>query len=455
MNYVLGKQASVDIDIKMNALLKNQLGNQPNCKIDKHWITNEHPALPGASKAFYNPPLSMRLQERIARDFTQRFEEQWGGKFILHGRPQGADSIRLDGNDYLNIVGHPEIVQAQINALRNNNQSVVQSGVFQLDQTPARKLGIELANWIGKEDGVICQSGFAANVGLLQIIADEKTPVYLDSLAHASLREGAHTARAPAYLFRHNDLAHLSRVIAEHGPGIVVVDSVYSTTGALCPLTEMIEIVEKNNCMILVDESHSLGTHGPNGAGLCAALGLSDRVHFITASLAKAFAGRAGFFSIPTAIRHYMLITNNANIFSSCLLPHEIAGLAATLKVIQRSDDERILLHENTRRIRAILSEIGYPIHQGSEQIIALEAGPEPDAMILRDCLEERNVYGSIFCAPATSRNRAMVRLTLNSGLTPSDLERIESVAREIAPIVKPWNWPIARRSRAAKRDNP
>jgi len=449
---------STDMNIKMLNLSKDNLNNfGSKFKNDIHSTKNLRSTNHSASretKVFNNPPLGMQLQERIARNFTQRFEQQWGGKFILHGRTQKADAIRLDGNDYLNIVGHPEIVQAQINALRNNNQSVVQSGVFQLDQDPSRTLGIEIANWIGKEDGVICQSGFAANVGLLQSIADEKTPVYLDSLAHASLREGAHTARAPAYLFRHNDLTHLSRLIAQHGPGIVVVDSVYSTTGAVCPLTEMVDIIEKNNCMILVDESHSLGTHGPNGAGLCAALGLSNRVHFITASLAKAFAGRAGFFSIPTAIRHYMLTTNNANIFSSCLLPHEIAGLAATLKVIQHSENERILLRENTRRIRASLSEMGYPIHHGSEQIIALEAGLESNVMILRDCLEERNVFGSIFCAPATSRNRAMVRLTLNSGLMPSDLECIESVAEEIAPIVKPWNWPIAKRSHSAQRYN-
>ena len=77
---------------------------------------------------------------------------------------------------------------------------------------------------------------------MLQTIADAQTPVYLDTLAHASLWEGAHAARAPAYAFRHNDPEHLSRVIRKHGPGIVVVDSVYSTTGALCPLAAMSEV---------------------------------------------------------------------------------------------------------------------------------------------------------------------------------------------------------------------
>lgn len=121
----------------------------------------------------------------------------------------------------------------------------------------------------------------------------------------------------------------------------MIVDSVYSTTGALCPLQDMVEVVERHGAMLLVDESHSLGTHGPTGAGLCAAFGLTHRVHFITASLAKAFAGRADFFTMPTALHYYILSESFPNIFGSCLLPHEIAGLAATLQVIQGLDNAR------------------------------------------------------------------------------------------------------------------
>jgi CAI-1 autoinducer synthase len=110
-----------------------------------------------------------------------------------------------------------------------------------------------------------------------------------------------------------------------------------------------------------------------------------------------------------------------------------------------------VRLHANTRRLRGSLSELGYPIHQGTEQIISLEAGSESDTMVLRDRLEERNVFSSMFCAPATSRKRAMMRMTLSAGLTDSELDHVEAVAREIAPIVKPWDWPIARRARAGQ----
>jgi CAI-1 autoinducer synthase len=117
--------------------------------------------------------------------------------------------------------------------------------------------------------------------------------------------------------------------------------------------------------------------------------------------------------------------------------------------VIRTSDDARARLHANTRRLRAAIADAGYAIHQGTEQIISLEAGTEVDMLALRDALESRGVFGAVFCAPATSRNRAMVRLTLSAGLTDAEMAHVESVLREIAPLVKPWDWPIARRLRA------
>ncbi len=406
---------------------------------------------PIPASAARRPQLSTRLQQRIETQFSARLRDEWGGKFVTHGRAPLSDDVRLDGNDYLSITGHQDIVQAQLSSIRSDREFVLQSGVFQLEGNSAWQLERAMCDWLGVEDGLLCQSGYTANLGLLQVVADASTPVYMDSLAHMSLWEGARAAQAPVYAFRHNDPAHLAKLLERHGPGLVVVDSVYSTTGALCPLREIVEAAECNGSMLLVDESHSVGTHGPAGAGLCALLGLTDRVQFITCSLAKAFAGRAGFFSMPAELRNYLMCHSFPSIFSSCLLPHEVAGLRATLEVVKGSDDARGKLHANTRRLRASLAELGYPIHQGSEQIISLEAGLEFDTLALRDALEQQGVIGSVFCAPATSRNRAMVRLTLNAGLTAAEMDHVEAAARTIAPQVKPWDWPIARRNRAAR----
>ena len=403
---------------------------------------NAHTAAPAV-----DPAITAHLQNRITTTFTKRWLEEWGGTSLLHGRSPDTDSVHLDGNDYLGLSAHRHIVEAQSKALRDDHESVIQSGVFLHLTHPQHLLEQRMARWIGKEDSFLCQSGYSANLGLLQSIADAQTPVYLDTLAHMSLWEGVHAARATGHPFRHNDPQNLDRMMTRHGAGVVVVDSVYSTTGAMCPLLEMIEVTERHGSMIVVDESHSLGTHGPGGTGLCAELGLTHRVHFITASLAKAFAGRAGFFTLPAAMRNYTLTNSFPNMFSSCLLPHEIAGLAATLDVVQEADAERARLKVITQRLRATLSALGYPIHQGTEQIIALEPGAEPDTMVLRDQFEAHNVFGAVFCAPATSRNRSMLRLTLSATLTDAEVAHIEQAAAAVAPIVQPWNWPIARRA--------
>jgi CAI-1 autoinducer synthase len=221
------------------------------------------------------PAFPQALRRRIDTEFKSRWENEWGRKFVTHGRAPGPDAVHLDGNDYLAVTGHPAIVQSQLDVLRHNQQFVVQSGVFQLDGSPASQFEKALAEWLGKEGGLLCQSGYTANLGLIQVIADAETPAYVDSLAHMSLWEGVRAAKAPAHAFRHNDPEHLDRMAARHGPGLVIVDSVYSTTGALCPLAEIVEVAERHGCMILVDESHSLGTHGPQGRGLCAQLGLT------------------------------------------------------------------------------------------------------------------------------------------------------------------------------------
>lgn len=393
------------------------------------------------------PPLSERLKQRIAREFEPRWSQDWGGRSLLDGIMPGPNAVRLDGNDYLSVTGHPDIVAAQVQALMQGQGGVVQSGLFQRDEHPARALELQLARWTGQDDALLCQSGYAANLGAMQCFADADTPVYIDTLAHASLWEGIRAASATAHAFRHNDPEHLERLMRQHGPGLVAVDSVYSTTGAVCPLKAIVEVTERHGAMLLVDESHSLGTHGPAGAGLAVELGLAHRVHFITASLAKAVAGRAGFFTLPQGLRQYVITASYPTMFSSCLLSHEVAGLRATVSLLQKAEGQRQRLRQHTQRLRTRLQQLGYHL-PGTEQILALEIGTEIAARDLRDAMEERGVFGSIFFPPATSRNRSMVRMTLNAGLTDSELSHVEAVLADLVPLFRPDNWAIARRQR-------
>ena len=130
------------------------------------------------------------------------------------------------------------------------------------------------------------------------------------------------------------------------------------------------------------------------------------------------------------------------------MLPHEAAALSATVDVLQKADAAREALRRVTRRMRDALTDMGYPIDQGTEQIIALEAGPEPATIQVRDALDALGVHTAFFGAPATSRNRSLARMTLHAALTEAELDHIESAARAVAEQVRPWEWASARRQR-------
>lgn len=383
---------------------------------------------------------------RVAKYYRERVQNTWHGGHIMRGRLPGPDALHLSSNDYLSVARHPQIQAAMLESIQHNGNGLLMSGIFLHGTCPQLELEARLARFMKAEAGVLCQSGFSANVGLLQAIANEHTPVYMDMMAHMSLWEGVKSSGAKAVTVFHNDVEHLERQILRHGPGIVVVDSVYSTTGCLAPLEEILAICEAQGCVLVADESHSLGTHGPNGEGLVVALGLAERVHFRTASLAKAFAGRAGFITCSKRFNEYFKFEANPAIFSSTLLPHEVMGLDATLSVIKQESWRRDKLHANAAYVRRHLDALGYNLNHSETQIVSLESGTEQQTMVLRDALESRGIFGSVFCAPATPKNRALMRFSVNAALTQADLERIVSACRDMRDEVDLANWPSTRR---------
>lgn len=388
------------------------------------------------------------LEARVNRHYRDRVQALWGGRNILHSPLPGPDAIQLMSNDYLALARHPDILRAQSEALHQDGGGMLMSAVFMHGDSPQQRFEQRLANFMGAEHGILCQSGWCANTGLIQSIADEQTPVYIDMLAHMSLWEGAHSAGAPAVMFHHNDVEHLERQLLKHGPGVIVVDSVYSTNGSVCPLREIVALGTVHGCVLVVDESHSLGTHGIQGEGLVVALGLQNKVHFRTASLAKAFAGRAGFITCSTRFGEYFMFESKPSIFSSTLLPHEVAGLDATLTVIQSEGWRRERLHVNATYLRARLDELGYNLSGSTSQIISLESGTESKTLQLKEALEARGLFGSVFLAPATPKNRAIVRFSLNCDITRFELDRIVQVCTDVRAEVDLANWASTRRKR-------
>ncbi|MGV7209005.1 alpha-hydroxyketone-type quorum-sensing autoinducer synthase [Oxalobacteraceae bacterium A2-2] len=388
------------------------------------------------------------VRRRMDGHYVTRIEQLLGGEHPHAWQPVPPQAILLAGNDYLCLAGEPALVQAQARTLQAGGQGgLLMSAVYLQEGSAQHRLEARLASFMRAEDGILTQSGWTANTGLVQCLAAEGVPVYLDMQAHASLWEGVQSAGATPLGFLHNDLEHLERQLRRHGGGVIAVDAVYSTDGSVAPLAGVVALAERHGCVLILDESHSLGTHGPGGAGLAVACGLQDRVHFRTASLAKAFAGRAGFITCSSRFKGYFLAESRPAIFSSCLLSHELAWFDAAIDFIAAADLRRARLQEHARRLRAGLEDLGYHL-EGSEQIVALEPGSEPRTLALRKALERHGVYGAMFCAPATARNRALVRLTLNAGLSQAQMAQLLGACAAVREQLDLASWSSTRRAR-------
>ena len=393
------------------------------------------------------------LRKRTDEYFVDRIATAYKGRHPMKSRIPGPDAIQVRTNDYLCISSDPRLIEAEIEALKavGHGNSISRVWVHH-ETTSLNVFEKRLANLMGAEDAVLCNSGYGANVGVLQAVAKPETPIYIDMTAHLSLWEGVTSARATPHPFRHNDASHLERKVKEGGPGVIAVDALYSTNGEMCPLADFADIADRYGCVLVVDETHSFGTHGPDGAGLVSALGLDDRVPFRTIGLSKAVASRGGAIVCSKRNAEFIRFEAFPAIFSTSVLPHEVAGYNAALDIFETDGWRRLRLHENHAKIKSGLTELGYNVEVCDSQILALESGTYDATIALRDALETRGIFGSIFFPPAVPETRCMIRLTINCGLTSSQVARVIEVCEEIRDEVGMADWKSTRRGRGMRR---
>ncbi|KTD59947.1 aminotransferase class II [Legionella shakespearei DSM 23087] len=374
------------------------------------------------------------INEAIAKYFEERVNKSWQGKHIMNGKTPESTSLILSSNDYLHISRHPKLLHAQIEAMQKHGNGQMQSAVFlsnnsQLLDTCEQ----QFSEFLGYPASLLCQSGWCANVGLIQALTKPNVPVYLDFYTHMSFWAGVKAAGAKSVPFQHNSIESLCKRLQRHGPGIIAIDSIYSTTGTISPLQEYVNIARQYQCLLIVDESHSLGTHGPQGKGLVAALGLSDQVDVITASLAKAFSGRGGLITGKNQLIEFIRYSSLPAIFSSALVPQDLAGFTASLDIISDEEWRREKLHANADYLRKSLLNHGFYLGNSNSQIIPIIAGTEANTIWLRNELEKRDIFGAVFCSPATPKNKSLIRLSISAHHENNDLNQIIDCFIELA----------------------
>ncbi|CAH1792637.1 unnamed protein product [Owenia fusiformis] len=362
--------------------------------------------------------------------------------------------IDYECNDTLALGHDPSVCRAQgeyIIAMgeRSSPSWVGKSGIFAKDElSPVLKFQREAAEWMNSDLAILTTSGMSANGMLMETLLKNNTdvPVYLDSLVHTTFRYGISAINGKMLMFKHNNVNALENLMKEHGPGFVVVDSVYSSLGTIAPLHDLCEVTEKYGSSLVVDESHALGTYGDSGNGIVCKLGLEHKVAFRTASLSKGFATNGGLICAPKSFKKIFRVITTKNTFSNAVQDYEAVRLLKILDIVKQAQDRRRSLNEKSTYLKSNLMELGYSGYYMKEptHIFGLCAGDFDTVVGLGRALKHKGIHSTAFTYPAAPRTKSLLRWIITEKVTWEQLDYTLDVLDSFIKdgTAKPLEWP-------------
>ena len=338
----------------------------------------------------------------------------------------GKRVINLSSNNYLGLNSHPRLKEATIKATERwgAGSGAVRTiaGTMEVHEELERRL----AEFKHTEASLVFQSGFTANVGLLQVLVGEGDVIISDELNHASIIDGIRLSKAERSIYKHRDVDDLERHLARHADKrvrLVVTDGVFSMDGDIAPLPKIVERAEGHGALVMVDDAHASGVLGANGRGSVNHFKLDGRVDLQMGTLSKAVGVLGGYVASVQVVRDFLIHRARPFLFSTSHPPGVAAACIAAIDVLL-SEPERIeRLWTNTRRFKAGLARIGFDTGGSETPITPVIVGKGADAMALSDRLFERGIFAQGIGYPTVPEGRARVRTIVTSTHTEAQLD--------------------------------
>lgn len=328
----------------------------------------------------------------------------------------GRDRINLGTGNYLGLAGDPRLIESATAALQRYGTSTSGSRVLNGTTGLHLQLEEELADLYGTEAAVLTSSGVNANVALLSTICTADDVLLVDAHVHASLHAAAAASRGRVVRWRHNDLESLAARLERLDPrtgAVVVVDGVYSMTGELAPLREIVELCTRYGARLVVDEAHGLGVLGAGGRGAGEALGVLDDVDAVTIALSKSLASVGGAVMTTRAAADGIRAGAMPYVFSAANDPASVAAALTAVQIL-RAEPERITrLQANCALLRRVLSDAGAEPIEGRGAVVAVPTGSDEATGAAWRTAFEAGVYTNAVAYPAVPRGRGVLRLTV------------------------------------------
>jgi 8-amino-7-oxononanoate synthase len=341
-------------------------------------------------------------------------------------------------NNYLGLTFDPECRAAAVSAVEQLGTGTTGSRMASGIYSGHRALEREFAEGFGWPACIVFSTGYQANLGAISALAGQGDFLLVDADGHASIHDACKLSAATTIRFRHNDPENLARRLERLGEDarrtLVVVESLYSVLGDRAPLQEFVEVCERFGAMIIVDEAHSFGMYGPKGLGICAELGLLDRVDFIVGTFSKSLGGVGGFCVSRHADFELLRLGSRPYIFTASPPPPVIAAARAALQRILKGDDLRARLWGHINRFYEAVNRQGYRV--GSKDpgpVTALVFNERDAAIALWQGLLDAGIYTNLMVPPSTPAGLNIVRISLSAAHSDADISRMIEALGQLA----------------------
>lgn len=349
--------------------------------------------------------------------------------------------IMIGSNNYLGLTHDSRVIDAAQKAVRDLGTGCTGSRFLNGNTHLHMTLERELAEFLGKESALVMTTGFLTNYASIATLLDANDFILSDSENHASIIAGTKASLAKTIVFRHGDTRDLEEKLRElpsEPTKLVIVDGIFSMTGEIAPLREIVALKKKYaNVCILVDDAHGLGVLDEKGRGSCFHLGVQHDIDFITGTFSKSFASLGGFIVGPREIMEYLRHLARGFIFSAALPPASVAAALSALQIIRDEPELRSRLFKNVQKMKLGFTEIGLEVMPSDGPILSVFVGPETDALVLTQELARNGVFATPVVFPAVPYGNALIRTSYMSSHTDQDLDEVLRVFALLATKLK------------------
>ncbi|WP_421763975.1 aminotransferase class I/II-fold pyridoxal phosphate-dependent enzyme [Ekhidna sp.] len=361
----------------------------------------------------------------------QKALEERKQQHLLRTLPLPPDGIDFYSNDYLGLAQSQSLRFAIENQCSNTPKinGATGSRLLSGNSEYAESVEREIARFHHAESALIYVSGYMANLGLISSLATRETTLICDELIHASLIDGARLGHAQKIRFKHNDLTDIEQKLKKtNQQKIVLVESVYSMDGDLCPLKEIAEICSKHDALLIVDEAHALAVYGENGEGLVQSQGLEDQVFARIMTFGKGPGIHGAAVVGPAWLKDYQVNFSRSLIFSTAPSYHHFASISAMYKHLPKCGAERDQLKEKIQYFVQKRNDSSGQWLESNTQIQSLIVPGNKEVVELAEKLKKAGINALPIRKPSVAEGSERIRFCLHSYNTKEEIDLLFGV---------------------------